>query len=188
MKTPHLIVTAILLQVLGSANEDALGAADGKDKPNPQTPDARFAIPSPVPDYVTRTGKLYEDRIRVIHPSALPAEIPCRRVQVGPANGLQTERAAALDRRTGDVELPHARRIARSVRTVPWPNTWSCTARKTKAKHGPRSTCRGVYGREPYLNVFSGDIMLATGHVLSADVNNPTKKVACVIHRSTDGG
>ena len=28
----------------------------------------------------------------------------------------------------------------------------------------------------------------STGHVLSADVNNPTKEVTCVIHRSTDRG
>ena len=45
-----------------------------------------------------------------------------------------------------------------------------------------------LWGREPYLNHFSGDVVLITTHFLAADVRNDTKATTVWLHRSVDGG
>ena len=186
MNSPSFTATLVLFHVLSLGTMATL-AADEKAKPNPQAPHARYSIATPIPDYVNRAGKPLEDQMRVIHPSTLPAEIPCQRIQVGLRMGykpnvrrLSTGELIMLNFHThGETQAASDGSISEHMVI----HRSTDNGRRWLSNH-----VQGVYGREPYLNVFSGDVILATGHVLSADVNNPTKKVTCVIHRSTDGG
>ncbi|MFV2066285.1 MAG: sialidase family protein [Pirellulales bacterium] len=186
MKTLSLVATLILSQVLDSGTMVTLMAAE-KDQANRQGTDARYATTSSIADYVRRAGKPYQGEMRVIRPSALPGGIPCKRIQVGLRMGykpnvrqLSTGELIMVNFHThGETQGASDGSVAEHMvihRSKDNGLTWT-------SKH-----VRHVYGREPYLNVLSHDVMLATGHVLASDVNNPTKKVTCVIHRSTDGG
>ena len=185
-KTLCLVATVILFQVLDSGTMVALRASE-KDQANRQGTDARYATTSLIADYVRRAGKPYRGEMRVIRPSALPTSIPCKRVQVGLRMGykpnvrqLSTGELIMLNFHThGETQGLSDGSVAEHIvmhRSKDNGITWI-------SNH-----VQNVYGREPYLNVLSHDVMLATGHVLTADVNNPTKKLTCVIHRSTDGG
>lgn len=185
MKTLHLVAVIALLQILGSAA--ALAEAAEEAKASRRTTESIYAEPTPIPDYILREGRPYTDRMRVIRPSAFSGEIPCERVQVGRRMGykpnvrqLSTGELVMLNFHThGETQGAADGSMCEHMvlhRSQDRGRTWT-------SKHVTE-----VYGREPYLNVFSDDVMLATGHVLAADVNNPTKKVTCVIHRSTDRG
>ncbi|MFV1969251.1 MAG: sialidase family protein, partial [Pirellulaceae bacterium] len=185
MKTLRLVVTVILLPICHSATMVARAAEEGKA--NRQTPEHKHAEPSPIPDYILREGNPYKDQMRVIQPSELPAEIPCERVQVGRRMGYKPN-VQRLS--TGELVMVnfHTHGETQGASDGSMSEHMVMHRSKDNGKTWTSNHIRGVYGREPYLNVLSGDVMLATGHVLSADVNNPTKKVTCVIHRSTDGG
>lgn len=185
MKTLHLIATAILLQILHSAT--ILGWAAEEGNANRQASEHRYTEPTPIPDYILREGKPYTDRMRVIQPSVLPAEIPCERVQVGRRMGYKPN-VQRLS--TGELVMLNFHMHGETQGAADGSTCEHMVMHRSKdnGRTWTSNHVQGVYGREPYLNVLSDDIMLATGHVLSADVNNPTKKVTCVVHRSTDRG
>lgn len=169
------------------ANDEARKLTSENDPVNRQRTDAKYARMSSISDYISRAGKPYEGEMRVIHPSALPAEIPCERIQVGLRMGykpnvrrLSTGELVMLNFHThGETQGASDGSVAEHMvmhRSKDNGITWT-------SNH-----VQDVYGREPYLNVLSHDVMLVTGHVLTSDVNNPTKKLTCVIHRSIDGG
>ncbi|NQT16158.1 MAG: exo-alpha-sialidase, partial [Planctomycetes bacterium] len=186
MRTLCLIATVMLFQVFAPGAMVARAAAQGGEA-NRQTPDAHGAGPSPIPDYIRREGKPTKGEMRVIGPTALPAQIPCQRVQVGLRMGYKpnVQRLAS-----GELVMLnfHTHGETQGASDGSMSEHMVMHRSKDDGKTWTSSHVRGVYGREPYLSVFSGDVMLATGHVLSADVNNTTKKVTCVIHRSTDRG
>jgi hypothetical protein len=173
MKIPCLVATVILSQVLNSGTPVAR-AAD-------------FMKPTPIPDYIRREGKPYQCEMRVIRPTTLPDQIPCERVQVGRRMGYKPN-VQRLS--TGELIMLnfHSHGETQGAPDGSMSEHMVLHRSKDDGKTWSSGHIQGVYGREPYLNVLSGDVMLATGHVLAADVNNPTKKVTCVIHRSTDGG
>ena len=185
MKTLHLVVAMALLKILGSAAMDAGAAEEGKA--NRQLLKQRYAEASPIPDYILREGKLYEAQMRVLQPAKLPAELPCERVQVGRRMGYKPN-VQWLS--SGELVMLNFHTHGETQGTSDGSMCEHMVMHRSEdnGKTWISSHVQGVYGREPYLSVLSGDVMLATGHVLSADVNNPTKKVTCVIHRSTDGG
>ena len=185
MKMLHLVVTVILLQTSDSATFLARAGEEGKAKG--KTPERQYAERSSIPDYILREGKPYKDQMRVIQPSELPIEIPCERVQVGRRMGYKPN-VQRLS--TGELVMMnfHSHGETQGASDGSMSEHMVMHRSKDNGRSWTSNHVQEVYGREPYLNVFSGDVMLATGHVLSADVNNPTKKVTCVIHRSTDGG
>ena len=179
-------VVAVLPLIL-QLNTTVAPAANEEDKSNPQSPETGYAMPTPIPDYVRAAGKVVAGRMRVIDPAALPAEIPCERIQVGLRMGYKPN-----VRRLSSGELVmlnfHSHGEAQGASDGSMCEHTVIHRSKDNGRTWTSKHVRDVYGREPYLSVFSGEVLLATGHVLPQDVNNPTKKTTCVLHRSVDGG
>ena len=127
-----------------------------------------------------------KDVIRIIKANKLPSVgIPCERIQIGGRKGYKPN---VIKFKNGELLMANfhthcevfddGQMCEHTVlhRSMDNGNTW-------KSQHYDY-----LLGREPYLNVFSGDTVLITTHLIESDVRNLTGNTDVWIHRSTDKG
>jgi len=127
------------------------------------------------------------DAMRVINPANLPAQIPCECHRLMPD--------ARLGYKPNVVRLSTGELVLANFHTH-------------HEVYGDGSMCEHIvlhrsadegrtwisqhhdhlWGREPYLNLFSGDVLIITTHFLDSDVRNQTGHTTVYLHRSVDGG
>ena len=128
-----------------------------------------------------------QEYIRVIHPRRLPASIPCERIPLMPG--------ARMGYKPNVVQLSTGELVLANFHTH-----YEVYGDGSMCEHLVlhRSRDGGVtwtskhfdhlWGRQPFLNAFSDDVLLITTHFLAADVRNDIGHVTVYLHRSADGG
>lgn len=127
------------------------------------------------------------DKIRVIDPVKLPAQIPCERHPLMPR--------ARMGYKPNVVELSSGELLLANFHThyEVFDDGSMCEHivlhRSTDGGRNWHSLHHdGLWGREPYLNLLSGNVVLITTHFLARDVRNQTGHTTVYLHRSADGG
>lgn len=128
-----------------------------------------------------------QDRIRVINPRQLPASLPCARVPLAPGARLGYK-PNVVQLGTGELVLAnfHSHNEVYGDGSL-----CEHLVLHRSPDNGATWTSRHhdhLWGREPFLNVFAGDVLLITTHFLTEDVRNQTGHVTVYLHRSADGG
>jgi hypothetical protein len=130
---------------------------------------------------------MMEDSLRVISPVGLPEQIPCQRHRLMPGARMGYK-PNVVQLSTGELLLAnfHTHYEAFSDgsmcehivlhRSTDGGQTWT-------SRHYDH-----LWGREPYLNVFSDDVLIITTHFIEYDVRNQTGHTTVYLHRSIDGG
>jgi len=128
-----------------------------------------------------------QEYIRVIHPRRLPASIPCERIPLMPGARMGYK-PNVVQLSTGELVLANFHTHHEVYgdgsmcehlvlhRSRDGGATWT-------SKHFDH-----LWGREPFLNAFSDDVLLITTHFLSDDVRNDMGHTTVYLHRSEDGG
>jgi hypothetical protein len=128
-----------------------------------------------------------EERIRVINPTILPESIPAERIPLVPG--------ARMGYKPNVVQLSTGELLLANFHThyEVYNDGSMCEhlvlhrsadgGRSWKSRHFDH-----LWGREPYLNLFSGDVVIITTHFIEHDVRNRSGHTTVHLHRSMDGG
>ena len=128
-----------------------------------------------------------EERIRVINPVKLPEQVPCERIPLMPGARMGYK-PNIVQLSTGELLLANFHTHYEVYndgsmcehlvlhRSTDGGRTW-------ESRHFDH-----LWGREPYLNLLSGDVLIITTHFLESDVRNRAGHATVYLHRSEDGG
>jgi len=128
-----------------------------------------------------------DDTMRVINPNDLPAQIPCERSRLMPD--------ARMGYKPNIVQLSTGELVLANFHThYEVYNDGSMCEHLVLHRSGDGGRTwhsqhfDHLWGREPYLNLFSNDVLIITTHFLESDVRNQTGHTTVYLHRSDDGG
>ena len=125
--------------------------------------------------------------IRVINPMHLPTELPCERYPLRPGARMGYK-PNVVELSTGELLLAnfHTHHEAYDDGSMcehivlHRSTDGGCTWRSQHVDH--------LWGREPYLNLLSDDVLIITTHFLESDVRNRSDHTTVYLHRSEDRG
>jgi Neuraminidase (sialidase) len=123
--------------------------------------------------------------MRIISPANLPEKIKCKRIPVGGMNGYKPN---VVKLSTGELLMTNFHMHYENQ------GDGTCCEHIMLFRSGDNgltwSACHydHLHGREPYLNVFSNDVVVITTHFLANDVRNKTGHTMIMLHRSEDQG